>query len=185
MGDINWGQLHDESTTVLTGDFPVVITKAEAKQSQGGKPQFKLQLAIESGPYSGRKLPTSITISAESSGAMKMFFLHMAVLGLDKAYFQQNPSMERIAADLLGRRAVVTLEEREWQGRVSESVKAWKAAAGGAAALGSLSAMPSLGAGAQPLPAQAEQPAVSALPTAQPLPVATATAMPEDPFGDD
>lgn len=187
-GTINWSDLHDEATTVLTGDFPVVLVKVEAKQSTGGKPQFKIQLAIEAGPNAGKKINSNITVSAENSVAMKIFFSTMTALGLGKDYFKQNPQMDRIAADLLGRRAIVVLEAREWpqgSGNFSESVKTWKAPLGGGSApLGGLSAMPSLGATAQPLPSQ---PAVSSLPTAQPLAaaVATATAMPEDPFGDD
>lgn len=136
MAGIDFNKLRKESTTVLEGDFPVVIVKAEAGQSSNGKPMIKTQLKIEAGPYAGRIIYNNFTISAESQIALKMLFEALEVLGLGEAYFATNPELEQISSSLLGRRATVALEARVWNGVPRENVKTWKPAEGGAAGLG-------------------------------------------------
>lgn len=166
MGEMNWSQMRQDATTVLTGDFPVVIVGSEGGKSQNGKPMIKLKLRVESGPYAGREVRNNMTLSPENPTAVKMFFLNLERLGLGAAYFDANPDAEmvQIAADLLGRRAVVTLESRTWNGVASENVKTWKSALDGGAV--ELSEFGFAGMEAVELPAA----------------VTTSTAPPDDPF---
>jgi len=126
MSGIDWAQLHKDAHTVLEGDFGIVISEAKPGESQNKKPMVKCTLVIESGPYTGRKIYHNFTISPESQIAMQMFFRALKTLGLGESFFAQQPSVEGIAQALIGKRATVTLESREWQGQARENVKTWK-----------------------------------------------------------
>lgn len=131
MSGIDWATLRKEATTTLEGDFAVVITDAKPGQSGNGKPMIKCTLTVEAGPYVGRKVYSNFTISPESQVALKMFFNAMTTLGLGEEFFAGQPSVEAIAQALLGKRATVVLEGREWNGTMRENVKSWKAPEGG------------------------------------------------------
>jgi hypothetical protein len=141
---INWADLHKDSTTTLEGEFPIVIVEATPKKTNdGSKDMIAVKAKIEAGPYAGRPLWTNMTISPESPGAMRILFSQFAVLGLDAAFFAANPQapVAQIAQALVGRRAVVEVGKRSWQGTEREEIKAWKPALGGpggGASLGTL-----------------------------------------------
>lgn len=133
MGEYNWGQMQQEATTILEGEFPVTVVNSDAVLSSTGKDMIKVAVKIESGTYAGRKLHTQFTISPESPGAMRMFFSHMNVFGLDNAFFNsiagQPPAV--IAAALDGRRAIAVVVKDVYQGTEREKITAWKPALGG------------------------------------------------------
>ena len=128
---INWKDLHKDATTVLTGDFPVVVVTAVATTSSGGKPMIKATLKIESGTFAGRTLFNNFNVTADNPSAMRIFFGQMSVLGLGTPFWNTNPTMEQVAAALVGRRAIVTVGVRQWQGTDREQVENWKPAVGG------------------------------------------------------
>jgi hypothetical protein len=128
---INWSDLHKDATTVLTGDFPVVVTSATAGASSTGKPMIKATLKIESGTFAGRTLLNNFNVTADNPSAMRIFFGQMSVLGLNTAFWNSNPTLEQVAAALVGRRAVVTVGSRQWQGTDREQIENWKPAVGG------------------------------------------------------
>lgn len=167
MTDLNFSDLYDEANTILTGDFDVVIKSAVAGQSANGKPQIKIQATVEGGPNHGHTFFDTVTVSRESSTAMKMFFITMAGYGLDRDYFVKNPSMEQIASDLDGKRARYTVESNMWQGVERERVKTVKRSSVGGPGAG----LPSSG---------------SALPTAAPAPTTASakTVTPVEPTED-
>lgn len=181
--EIDWASLHKDATTTLEGEFPIVVVKATAGQSQGGKPQIKATMKIESGPFANRQLFDNFTISAESSAAMRIFFGQMSVFGLDGAFFAGNPSLNDVAVALEGRRATAVVGVRQWNGQDREDVKEYKPALGGPGGgpAGSLSSPVGTGinpggvvAGAGPLvsPVGATEPAApAAVTTANPPPV--------------
>lgn len=173
MAEIDWASLYTEATTVLEGDFPVVIAKSEASTTSTGKPCIKTKLVIESGPYVGREINHMFTITADNPMSMQIFFRQMKTLGLGEAFFAARPSMEAIADALADKRAVVTLVAREWNEVTRENVNAWKPATG-------------LPVGGFATPATASSPArglsdmsSATLPT---TPAPTASEMPADPF---
>ncbi len=127
MAERSWGDLHKDAMTTITGDFPVIIVKADAAKSQNDKDMIKYTAKIESGPYAGRALTGNFVVSPESSGAMRMFFLHMAVLGLDEKFWAANPNapMEQVAKSIEGRRAIATVGTRQWQGADREEIQKW------------------------------------------------------------
>lgn len=129
--EMNWLQMHKDATTVLEGEFPVVITEATATTSSTSKPMVKIVAVIESGQYAGRKLYSQFVISAESPQAMRMFFAHMSVLGLNEAFWSTNPTTETLAETLKNRRATAVVQGREYQGSMREGIEGWKPALGG------------------------------------------------------
>jgi hypothetical protein len=174
MSEIDWLALHKGATTVLVGKFPIVITAATATTSSTGKPMIKTTLKVESGPFAGRTIPHNFNISADSDTAMRIFFGQMAVLGLNTAFWQSSPSMDQLAATLIGRRAIVDVGTRTWQGTDREQVNNWEPAVGGPG--GGQSSAPLGGFNAAPL--STNGPAVPTQPTvAQP-----STPPPADPF---
>lgn len=128
MAERSWSDLHKDAMTTISGDFPVIIVEASAVKSQNDKDMIKYKAKIETGPYAGRALSGNFVVSPESSGAMRMFFLHMAVLGLDDAFWSANPNapMEQVAKAIEGRRAVATVGTRQWQGQDREEIQGWK-----------------------------------------------------------
>lgn len=191
MADRSWGDLHKDAMTTISGDFPVIIVEANAVKSQNDKDMIKYKAKIESGPYAGRAITGNFVISPDSSGAMRMFFLHMAVLGLDENFWAANPNapVEQVAKSLEGRRAIATFGTRPWQGQDREEIQAWKkpTGPGGSAPVGVLG-----GFGGGPSAAVATplgglvSPSTSATPAATPALTPTAAtpteAPPELPF---
>lgn len=127
----NWGQARKTATTILEGDFPAVVTEAKAGKSSGDKEQLKLKLRITSGPYVGRTLFDTITISPESPVAMKMFFLTMDAFRLDDAFFSRLPDgaagTAQIAIAMQGKEITVTLKKERYQEIDREKVKGYAA----------------------------------------------------------
>lgn len=180
---INWADLHKDATTVLTGDFPVVITAATATQSSNGKPMIKATLKIESGTFSGRTLYNNFNVTADNPSAMRIFFGQMSVLGLGTPFWNTSPTMEQVAAALVGRRAIVTVGSRQWQGTDREQIENWKPAVGGPGgggqgALGGFSAAPA----GNPLQRYDTVPVAGTPPTEPTLAAQPSTPPPVDPF---
>lgn len=191
MAERSWGDLHKDAMTTIKGEFPVIIMDAQDTKSSNDKDMIKYKAKIESGPYAGRALSGQFTVSPESSGAMRMFFLHMAVLGLDDAFWTANPTapMSMIAQSLIGRRAVAVVGVREWQGAERESIDGWKkpTGPGGSAPVGVLggfgggpAATPATPLGGPATPATPATPA--ATPTSTPVSAEPATPAPDLPF---
>lgn len=165
---VDWESLYDSSTTVLEGDFNVVVTEAVAGlASDGKKKQIKVTVRITDGAFAGRTVKSQFTMSPENPTAMKIFFLNLGALGIDKAYFgqQPRPTMQDIARDILGRRVTVELAKRTWNGIESENIKNWKPLEGG-----------DFGSSFQDLPAAVE------LPTPVAARREVSTPAPDDPF---
>ena len=149
MGNTKWGTLYKESTATLEGDFTVTIVEATPAQTSTGKDQIKCKMKVESGPYAGRVIFNNFVISPESPNAMRMFFQHLGVLGLDEEFFNSlpgdNTDNQLIANALKNRRAVVTMGSEKYQGQDRERVKGWKPAEGGPGGELGLGAFPSGG----------------------------------------
>lgn len=149
MGNTKWGSLYKESTATLEGDFTVTIVDATPAQTSTGKDQIKCKMKVESGPYAGRVVFNNFVISPESPNAMRMFFQHLGVLGLDEEFFNSlpgdNTDNQLIANALKNRRAIVTMGSEKYQGQDRERVKGWKPAEGGPGGELGLGAFPSGG----------------------------------------
>jgi len=96
--------------------YDVIVDKAAHKTAGSGKNMIVTTFKIESGPYAGKPVFNQFVLSPENANALAFFFRHMAALGLNEAYFAANPQLERVAADLIGRRCRIQVSIRQWQG---------------------------------------------------------------------
>lgn len=93
-------------------DYDFVISKAEATKTAKGKDMYKVQAKVIHGDHARRVVFHNFTVSWESAQAMSIFFRQMGVLGLDADYFASEPTVEKVAADLVGKvfRGTVTVD---------------------------------------------------------------------------
>lgn len=147
MTSINFGDLYNEATTIVTGTFDGIVVEATATQSSNGKDMIKAKLQVEGGKHHGRTYWRNVVVSPESSGAMRMFFVTMKAFGMEGDYFAANPSMEQIARDMAGKRCRFTVDKREFQGVDREDVTKVEPPSAGLAGLPSPVASGPIGAG--------------------------------------
>lgn len=105
------------------GTYDVRVVEGVAKTTSAGKDMLVVKFEIIGGPHGGRKVPNNFVISPENANALAFFFRHMRALGLDSAYFSQNPSPQKVAADLVGRTCRIEVGTRVWNGEEREDVK--------------------------------------------------------------
>jgi hypothetical protein len=145
-------------TVIPAGDYDVVVDTAANKTTSSGKESIAAQFKVENGPHAGASLFWQAVLSPENPNALAFWFRHMAALGLTEEYFQSNPPLERVAADLIGRRCRVAVGIRQWEKQDRNEVK---------------SVMPSDGNGPPPPPAATATPG---LPSVTPSAKATSSA---------
>lgn len=127
---VNWKDLMQASggsfEPLPVSDYEVEVIKAEAASTSTGKLMYKMTMNVVSGPHTNRKVWTNQTLSPENPNALAMFFNAMGALGLDADFFNTNPSPDAVAQALVGRYAVVSLKQREWNGSMRNEVTAIK-----------------------------------------------------------
>jgi len=175
VSEIDWASLRktaeDGTRPLDDGDYGFVIDSASATFASTGSEMIKATLRVTTGPQAGRKLWTNFVVSPDSAWALKIFFSNMAALGLNDAYFAGKPSMEKIAADLVGRGGVATVGTREFQGSERNEVKNIKNGVGGTSILGiggGGPSVPSMGPSSSPAPVMT--PSVPSTPSTPPPP---------------
>lgn len=105
------------------GTYDVRVVAGEAKSTSAGKDMIVVKFEIVGGPHGGRKVPNNFVISPENANALGFFFRHMRALGLDAAYFSQNPTPQAVAAALVGKTCQIEVGTRTWNGEEREDVK--------------------------------------------------------------
>lgn len=178
---MNWADLIEEAAKggagepLPIGDYDVQVVEAEAKMSGTGKLMFKTKNRVIAGPYVGRHVWNNYVVSPESPNALGFFFQHMAVMGLDRAYFAQQPPPAVVAQQLLGRTARFGIQHRMYNNAMTMDVKSvttclTQASAIPAQAAPGVPVMPRAGVPA-PQPAMAPPQMPVAAPAPQPAPV--------------
>lgn len=150
-------------TVIPAGDYDVVVDTASHKTTSSGKESIAVQFKVENGPHASASLFWQAVLSPENPNALAFWFRHMAALGLTEAYFQANPPLPRVAADLIGRRCRVAVGIRQWEKQDRNEVK---------------SVMPSDGNGPPPPPAAGTPGVPSVTPSASPRASSPAPAIP-------
>lgn len=105
------------------GTYDALVVEGTAKQTSAGKDMIVVKFQIQGGPHGGRKVPNNFVISPENANALGFFFRHMRALGLDSAYFSQNPTPQKVAADLVGKTCRIEVGTRTWNGEEREDIK--------------------------------------------------------------
>lgn len=126
----NWQEMIDEAEksgplefkALEPGDYDLVIEKVEHRLSQKGKDGYNATCVVESGPYAGRKVFNTWYVSPESPTAMSIFFRQMGVLGLNKEFWNANPTDDQICAAMAGKRFIGTLKKEDYKGKERNEV---------------------------------------------------------------
>jgi hypothetical protein len=181
MSSLNWGDLVKDAGDVGSyeplpdGDYDLKVVEAVAKTAQSGKTMFSVKAQVQNGPHAKRLVWDNLVVTPDSPGALGMFFRKMAALGLNREYFNQNPTNAQIEAAMQNREFRAQVGSRVWNGSKKNEIKMYYVASATAAPA------PVGAAPAPPAP-----PAPSGAPVAPPLPavapVAAAPAAPEMPF---
>lgn len=120
MASIPWSDLQrtaEEGTRpVPVGDYRVEIVSAKATIASTGAEMIKVSLKILDGPHAGRTLLNQFVLSPDNPFALKIFFRHMAALGISDVATVAPNGMEQLAEALLHRVAYATVSIGEWQG---------------------------------------------------------------------
>jgi hypothetical protein len=139
---ILWGDMVKEFgggfDPLPNGDYDVLAETAEYKVAGTGKDMIKIKFRVQGGPFNNRTVYWNAVFSPRdkegkvNEGALRAWFGNMACFGLKTDFFSANPSMDQIAAAMEGKKVIVTLATREWQGQEQNDVKRVKPPQGGA-----------------------------------------------------
>jgi hypothetical protein len=135
----------------------------------GDKPLLKLRGKIVGGPYDGETVWNQMTLTQDNDVAVKIFLRHLDAYGLDRQYLSQGPSMDQIAAALVGRQALWVLSLGSYQNKPKNNVDDTRPITGAGAAAPTVGAAPA--APAIPTPAVPTAAPQAPVP-APPVPVA-------------
>jgi hypothetical protein len=120
--ELDWGSLRkraDDSTKPPEpGWYVLECMKAERRNAQtSGNPMVYAQFRIVEGAAAGKTgIFNNFNLTVDNDFAMSIFFRNMAAFGLDDQYFASNPTLDQVAAALVGRRANVELGIETYQG---------------------------------------------------------------------
>jgi hypothetical protein len=160
-----------------SGDYDVEVAQADATRASSGKPMIKAQMSVLFGPHQGRRVFNNFVLSLENPQAVAIFFRHMRSFGLTDEFFASlgtASGLEPVASALQGRRARLTLGQREWNGEPRNEVNAVKPYTGAPAVAGPGSHPAGPGAG----PGAAAPPPLATPPVAPPAPPVAPSAPP-------
>lgn len=176
----NWGQLIADAgdaaqvyEPLADGIYDLKITGAEHKKSASQKDGYNITAEVETGPFKGRKVFNTFWVSPDSPIAMGIFFRQFAALGLDKAFFDREPSDEQIVAALQGKRMRATLNTEEYNGKKNNRIRDVQPPVGPAPA--SVGGLPGA-------PVSVPSPVAAPAPVAPPAPAAVAPPAQADPW---
>lgn len=128
MSNINWQSELDkveEGTKPIaegTHNFRIVEAKP-TKASSSGNSMIRLSAKVEGGPDDGKIAFVNLVFPFDNPRAMKMTLRRLGGLGVSAELLKaENPSIEQIAAKLIGRLAGGTVTHREWNGELQNDV---------------------------------------------------------------
>ncbi len=127
--ELDWSALSKEAASagvLPEGEYNTIVVDSTAATSSTGKPMIKVKFRVTDGPHKDKPIWNQFVVSPESPIALRIFFQHMAALGLDANFFGQQPSMDAVAKSLLNRAATLELGVRQWQGADRNEVKSVK-----------------------------------------------------------
>lgn len=136
---MNWDDIlndqdGDEEVGVLPkGLYNVEVTAAEAAgPSAAGNRWVKVSCKVLDGPYENRMLWTNIVFVLTNSKAMKFTIAKLKALGVSQEWLRSsNPSMDDIAARIVGKHAVADVDDtKEYNGQKQNEIKTFKPLSG-------------------------------------------------------
>lgn len=132
---MNWSELIDAAEEgggfepIPAGDYLALVQDAVAAPATTGKPMVKATFRCLEGPFATRLVWNNFVLSKDNPNALKWFFRHMAVFGMDRSFFALNPSMEAVAARMKGQTVIISVTaDREYGGQKQNDVKSLRVA---------------------------------------------------------
>jgi len=142
----------DSFDALPVGRYDLKVNESEPKCSDKGNRYWKLTTEVTTGPYKGRLVWTNLVLTPTNPKALPFFFNKNAALGLDRKFFEGNPTDEQVAAAHRGAHFRGELILKEYNGSQTNEIKKYLPAENGAH-----SAAPS-GPPAPPMTASAPEP---------------------------
>lgn len=132
---IDWDEVLDEQPEEETfdplpkGAYTCDVETAEAVTSSTNKPMVKIMFRVtEEGPYKNRTLWTNIVLDRSSEFGMKYTLRKLAGLGVGRDLLRTyNPTAEVIAEMVKGVATIVTVDQKEYNGAMTNDVKGMRA----------------------------------------------------------
>lgn len=114
MATVDWATLRGnaeipDNNPVPPGTYDAKVDNVNVKTTSTQKTMFAITFVITAGAQAGRKVWHNMVVSPESPKALGFMFRDFAQLGLDDAYFAQNPEPGDISAALMDRPAKITV----------------------------------------------------------------------------
>jgi len=125
---INWGseldKVDEATKPIAEGVHTFRIVEAKpTKASSSGNPMIRLSAKVEGGPDEGKVAFVNLVFPFDNPRAMKMTLRRLSGLGISAELLKaENPSIEQIAAKLIGRSSNGTVAHREWNGETQNDV---------------------------------------------------------------
>lgn len=189
-GGLDWDSILEEQeeadsefAAIPANTYTVEVDSAEAVTAQSGNKMIKCTLRVQGGPYNGRLLWTNIVFATGNPVAMKFTLRKLRALGVTKEWLAaHNPSVEQIAAAIEGKVVDAEVEQKPYNGEMTNDVKGFKAVSGGAG-----SPAPAAASSGPAAPSAPKKASGSASPPKPPTPSASEAAPPiptdeEEPF---
>lgn len=115
MTAVNFAQLLNDygagTEPIPDGEYDAVIFHAKLQSSRTSPPKHMIlaRLRVLAGPYANRVFVHNFVLTPDNPGAMFHWFRNFGILGLGHDYWNANPGLEQVAADLMNRTAHVSL----------------------------------------------------------------------------
>jgi len=177
MASLNWSELVNKAGTnnsslepLPDGDYELKVIEAEHRRSQSGKNMYKVTTEVQGGPYAGRRIWDNLVIDPGNETGINMFFMKMGILGLNKQFFESNPTDAQVEQALTGRPFRATVGQRTYNGQIYNDIKKYHKS--------SNQGVPQSSAAADPAPT----PASSEVPPPPPAPSSPVGSEEETPF---
>lgn len=124
MTGVNFADLLNEAGPdggeIPDGVYDAQVEQAEAKIASTGKPMVVARFRILTGPHANRVVVNNFVISQGNPNALRFFFQHMAVFGMNRDYFSTpGLQLEQVALNLIGRQARLTLGTKDGRQNVN------------------------------------------------------------------
>lgn len=137
-GGLNWDDILEEQeesdsefAALPAQTYTVEVAEAEAKVAQSGNQMIKLTCRVQGGPYNGRLLWTNIVFATANPTAMKFTLKKLRALGVSKEWLaRENPNTATIASKLEGVVAEAEVEQKPYNGDMTNEIKAFKSITG-------------------------------------------------------
>lgn len=174
----------DDFEALPKGPYPVVVQEADKQTASTGKDMIKVRVQVTEGPYANRVLFSYLVFGSKTDVTLNRITLDkLAAFGVTRDFIAtQKPSIAEIAAALVGRTAIATVDiqkDGDYAGR--NEIKRFTAPTGGAQAAPQAAAAKPAGVPNIPTPAATPTPEVATPSIPVPdVPVGTGNAA--DPF---